>query len=470
MEWNKIQVLVGTVDYTGYLADKEQTASLPDGPEIGRASFVLLDDGTMPAINDWASITLKGGGTAATVNLWAGYVTRQQSEPLSETAGVKRLLTLDCQSAAVALLTSAPVTEVYGGGNNETIVNDRDIVADLVSTYAPALYNIAKIGTADQVEIDYIGFAHESLRSALNKVAERTGGRTFGVDAVPEFWYRKGDEASYASPYTWRLTDDEGDWSSEYLPMVVKPVYDRDATELRNSVKVLGGATLSTVQTETFAGDDVTTVFQVDYPPDVVVSVDVGGIAQTVGIYYVDDPADFDCLVEYDRRQFHFDTAPASGKDLVIQYRYSTRVDVTVTDATSIASVGTIWAPVLEDTSISSAAQGSALGSAYLASTQATTRATLSTRHGGTAGTVLPWEPGRLVAVTAEAFGWDEEQLRIKSVTLRAQPRPGGDGACVIIWDLDVGSGPASAGRVYGRQWNNTEVLPQQYAPRYGNF
>jgi hypothetical protein len=357
---------------------------------------------------------------------------------------------------------------VYGGGDNETITYDRDIVADLVSTYAPALYNIAKIGTADQVEIDYIGFKNESLRSALNKVAERVG-RTFGVDAVPEFWYRKPDETGYGTSYGYKLVDSGFDEEGR-LPMTVKPVYDRDATELRNSVRVIGGATLSTVQVETFPGNDVTTVFQVDYTPDVVISVEVGGIAQTVGIMYVDDPADFDCLVEYDRRQFHFDTAPASGKDLVIQYRYSTRVDVTMTDATSIASVGTIWAPVLEDGSISSAAQGSALGSAYLASTQATTRATLSTRHGGTAGDVLPWEPGREVVVTTQAFGWDTYSVRIRGVTMRAQPRPGGDGSCLLIWDLDVGSGPASAGRVYGRQWNNTEVLPQNYAPRYGNF
>lgn len=468
MEWNKIQVLVGTVDYTGWLANREQTATLPDGPEIGRASFVLLDDGTMPAIDDWSAITLKGGGTAATVNLWAGYVTRQQSEPFSETAGAARFVTLDCQSAAIKLLLTAPVTEQYGGGNNELIVNDRDVVAHLVSTYAPELYNIAKIGTADQVDIDYIGFRNESLRSALNKVAERTG-RVFGVDAAPEFWYRKGTETGYVSDYDYKLVDSSWE-EEERLPMTVKPVYDRDATELRNSVRVLGGATLSTVQVETFAGDDVTTVFQVDYAPDVVISVQVGGIDQTVGIMYVDDPADFDCLVEYDRRQFHFDEAPPSGKDLVIQYRYRVRVDVTVTDATSIAAVGTIWAPVLEDGSISSAAQGSALGSAYLASTQATTRATLTTRHGGTAGDVLPWEPGRLVAVTTTAFGWSNFSTRIRSVTMRAQPRPGGNGSCLIIWDLDVGSGPASAGRVYGRQWNNTEVLPQQAAPRFGNF
>jgi hypothetical protein len=211
-------------------------------------------------------------------------------------------------------------------------------------------------------------------------------------------------------------------------------------------------------------------MFQVDYQPDVVIDVVYGGVAQTVGIMFVDDPADFDCLVEYDRRQFHFNTAPASGKDVVIQYRYSTRVDVTYQDSASISAVGTIWAPVLEDASISSASQGSALGSAYLASTGAVERITVSTRHGGTAGTVLPWEPGAVVAITTEAFNWELEEFRIRSVTVRAQPRPGGDGSSLIIWDLDLGSGPASAGRTFGGQWNNTEVKAQQHAPRYGNF
>lgn len=471
MEWNKIQLLIGTVDYTGYLANQEVTATMPDGPEIGRASFALLDDGTMPAIAEWKQVTLKGGGTAATVNLWSGYVTRQQSEPFSMTAGAKRTVTVDCQSAAVRLLTTQPITRVYGGGDLESIVTDRDIVANLINTYAPDLYNINKIGTADQTQIEYIGFKNESLRGALNKISQRTG-RQFGVDAVPEFWYREGDEPGYGTEYAYSLTDVESVFAAgaPYLSMTVKPLYDRDAIDLRNSVRVLGGATLSTIQEETFAGNDATTIFQVDYPPDVVISVEMGGVAQTVGLMYVDDPADFDCLVEYDRRQFHFDTAPPTGKNVVIRYRYSTRIDLTVQDSASIAAVGTLWAPVLEDASISSAAQGSAVGSAYLASTGAVTRATMTTRHGGTAGTVLPYEPGRLLTVTTEAFGWEDESLRIRNVTIRAQPMPGGDGSCLIIWDLDVGNGPVSAGRVYGRQWNNTDVLPQQAAPRYGNF
>lgn len=468
-EWNKLQVLIGTVDYTSYLANQEVTATLPDGPEVGRATLTLLDSGGMGSITDWSSITLKGGGTAATVNLWAGYITRQQIEPFNYRGGSARLVTLDCQSAAVKLLTTEPITEQFGGGNLfSSIVDDIEVATSLVQNYATALYNAAKIGTV-ATRVDYIAFNNESLRSALNKLRERTGA-TFGVDAVPEFYYRQPSEGAYGAAYNYKLTDVEASWDTTNLPMTVKPVLDRDATSLRNSVRVIGGQTLSDVQSEDFTGDGLTTTFTVTYRPDVVISVLVDEVEKTVGVYFVDDPADFDVLVEFDKRTFHFNTEPANEADVIISYRYYTSVDVTVQDATSIAAIGTIWAPIIEDASISASSQGSALGSAYLASTGAVERATLTTRYGGTCGTVLPWEPGRLVEVTTAAFGWSAQSVRIRGVTMRAQGRPGSDGSCIIIWDLDVGSTPSTPGQVYGRQWNNAGVLPKQASGRPGNF
>lgn len=471
MEWNRIKVEIGTVDFTAWLAHQEQMARLPDGPEVGRATFSLLDtDGTLPSITEWQALTLYGGGTAATTAIWAGYVTRIGQEPFNYVGGTARRVTLDCQSAVIKLLTTEPITTQYGGGDNESITTDRDVVADLVNTYLPEFYNIAKIGTADQTAIDYIAFQDETLREAMNKVYQRTG-RTFGVDAAREFWYREGDETGYSTPYDYRLSDDETGWDQEeYFPMTVRPFYDRDGLDLRNKVKVVGGWTLSDVQEETFAGDDVTLLFTLATRPDVIVSVTYGGADQTVGLMYVDDPANYDCLVNYDRQYILFDTAPESGKNVVVRYRYRTRVEATVENAASIASVGTLWAPVLEDTSISSGTQGSALGSAYLASFGAVTeRAQVTTRHGGTADDVIPWEPGRLVAVTTVAFGWDEKQMRIRAVTVRAKPRPGGAGVGIIEWDLDLGT-PVNAGQSLGSNWNNTNVLPRQHAPRSGEF
>lgn len=465
MEWNRIKVEIGTVDFTAWLANEEQVATLPNGPEVGRATFSLLDTGTLPAVTEWQALTLYGGGTAATVPIWAGYVTRIGQEPFNETGGTARLVTLDCQSAAVRLLTTEPITAQYGGGDYDYITTDRDVVSHLVNTYLPEFHNSAKIGTADQVQIDYIAFENENLRSALNKVSQRTG-RTFGVDAVPEFWYRQKDETGFATPYQYVLTDAPNWDEVDYVPMTVKPYYDRDAVDLRNKVRVVGGWTLSDVQEETFAGDDATLLFTLAARPDVIVSVVYANLAQTVGLMYVDDPADFDCLVNYDRQYILFDTAPESGKDVVVRYRYRTRVDVTVENAASVAAIGTLWAPTVEDASISSAAQGSALGSAYLAAGVVVERVQATTRFsGGTAGTVTPWEPGRLVALTTAAFAWDEEQFSLHAVTMRARPMPGGDGVSVVEWDLDLGRSPATVGQVYGGNWNNTAVLPRQHAP-----
>lgn len=470
MEWNRIKVEVGTVDITAWLAHQEQMARLPDGPEVGRATFSLLDmDSTLPSITEWQEVTLYGGGTAATTAIWAGYVTRINQEPFSYAGGAARRVTLDCQSAVIKLLTTEPITTQYGGGDNENITTDRDVVADLVNTYLPEFYNIDKIGTADQTAIDYIAFRDESLRSAMNKISQRTG-RLFGVDAAREFWYREGDEVGYTSPYFYKLADAEGWDLAEYFPMTVKPFYDRDGLDLRNKVRVVGGWTLSDVQKETFAGDDVTLLFTLATRPDVIVIVAVGNVAQTVGLMYVDDPADYDCLVNYDRQYILFDTAPPSGNDVVVRYRYRTRVDVTVENAASIASIGTLWSPTIEDASISSAAQGSALGSAYLAAFGAVTERTqVTTRHGGTADDVIPWEPGHLVAITASALGWGEKEFRIRGVTCRAKPRPGGVGVGIIEWDLDLGTS-VNVGQQLAGNWNNTNVLPRQHAPRSGEF
>jgi hypothetical protein len=129
--------------------------------------------------------------------------------------------------------------------------------------------------------------------------------------------------------------------------------------------------------------------------------------------------------------------------------------------------VGTLWAKTIEDASISSGTQGSALGSAYLASFGAAVeRVQVTTRFSGeAAGTVVPWEHGRLVGITTTAFAWDNEKFRIKNVTMRSKPMPGGAGVCVIEWDIDLGSPLVSVGESLGRQWNNTEVLPRQHAP-----
>lgn len=462
MEWRTVKVIVGGVDLTAHLANREQTAQIPIGGEIGRASLTFIDLGSLPTISPWSRVTIQVTDPAPEVKtIWSGFVARTQFEPLSESAGTNRFVTVDCQSSAVKLLTNQPIDRVYGGGDLESIIFDGDIATDLIQTYAPSMYNSAKIVSTGQVQVDYIGFEGESLRGALSKLAQRSG-RQFKVDAVGEIWY--GLEDLGATPYTYYLSDVEGDWAidDQALPMAVKPSVDVDATGLRNSVRVVGGSTLSTPQTETWAGDSVAYIFQTTYPPDEIVSVSVANTPQTVGIMYVDDPSLFDCLVHYDTRKFFFDTPPPTGKELEIVYRYSVRIDEIVQDVVSVGAIGELWAPVLRDNSISAIDQAEALGLAYLASLAETTRATLTTRHAGADPTDDIWEPGRSVEVTASALGWTSHTVTINSVTARFVP---GGGSCQTYWDLDVGSGGTTFGNVYGRQWRNDGVIAKTFAP-----
>lgn len=456
-EFMKVQI--GTVDFSSYLANVEQIASVPIGSEIGRATLVLRDDGTLPAIPQWGTVIISAGTVTPGTPVWGGFATRQSSDPVSMHGGSARLVTVDCQSFAIRLATTEPITDTYGGGNNESITQDYVVVDDLVSTYLPAFYDAGSISSSSPVQCDYIQFSEETLRSALNKVVERSG-KKYGITAAAKFYYRPKNSGAALE----HMLSDNFDLSGTF-PMSAKPYYDQDSVEVRNAVRVLGGWTVSAIQTESFTTDGTAYAFQVNYFPEVILSVKLANIVQTVGVYLVDDPADFDLLVHYDARKFYYQLPPSAGKTLEIIYRYPVRVAEDVLNSASITAVGgTLWGPAIVDSSISDGTVAQRIGSAYLAwSTAAIERASISTSWVGTAAL---YEPGQICYVTAAAFGWIEAELEIQAVTMRFAPRPGGTGLCLTYWDLDVGT-PVSIGQSLGEVFRDdpTALRPKNYAP-----
>jgi hypothetical protein len=459
-QYQYLNVQIGTVDFTSYLANTEQVATMPAGAEVGRATLTFRHDGSMPTVPKWGTVVISAGTAAPGTVVWGGFATRVVVEPQSMGGALARLVTVDCQSYAIKLTTTEPITERYGGGNNESVTTDDDIVDDLVATYLPAFYDSGAISSANPVTCNYIQFSEETLRSALNKVVERSG-KEYGVDVDATFYYRPSASAGTLAHV---LTQDP-DYSDTF-PMVAKPYSDRDDVEVRNAVRVLGGWTLSAIQTEQFITDGTAYAFQVSYYPEVILSVTFAGVAQTVGMYLVDDPADFDVLVHYDTRKFYYQLPPEAGKTFEVVYRYSVRVAEDVLNAASIAAVGgTLWGPTIQDASISDGTVARTIGSAYLAwATASISRAQLSTSWVGGGGTI--YRPGQTVYVTADALIWDVEPLEIQAVTMRFAPRPGGVGSCLTYWDLDVGT-PLSVGRSIGEAFSNDAdaLRPKNYGP-----
>lgn len=458
-QYQYLKVQIGTVDYTSYLDNVEQIASVPVGPEVGRATLIFKPNGNMPTIPKWGTVVITAGTAAPGTPIWGGYATRVSTEPQSISGGLARIVTVDCQSYAIRLVTTEPITDTFGGGDNDALLLDYAIVDNLIATYLPAFYDAGSISSASPVQCDFIQFSEETLRSALNKINERSI-KDYGISASGDFFFRP---ASAAGTLAHTLSENP-DMDTDF-PMQVKPYSDRDDVEVRNAVRVLGGWGVSAIQTETFTTDGTTYAFQVDYYPQVILSVKLANIDQTVGLYLVDDPADFDVLVHYDARKFYYQLPPSAGKTLEIIYRYPVRVQETLINAASVSVLGgTLWGPTIQDNSISDGTVAQTIGSAYLAwATASIERAQLTTTWVGTAGFYLPTQ---IVRVTADALGWETEPLEIQAVTVRFAPRPGGVGACLTYWDLDVGT-PITIGRNMGDSYQNDlqAVRPKNYGP-----
>ena len=107
-----MSVQIGTVDFTAYLANTEQIATIATGSEIGRASLTFLDDSSMPEIPKWGTVVISSGTASPGTTVWGGFATRVSSDPLSMSAGSKRVVVVDCQSYVVAMLLPAPISEI----------------------------------------------------------------------------------------------------------------------------------------------------------------------------------------------------------------------------------------------------------------------------------------------------------------------------------------------------------------------
>ena len=462
-EWRRLSVTVGGNDLTAYLYNQEQTATLPDGPEIGRASltFRFNQESDGIAIEDWNEVIIRAGVSSASVVVWGGYVTRRTYEPASDTGGGYSIVTLDCQSHAIRLVTTEPIEQSYDI-SLLGFTDDADVVANLVGTYLPSFYDATKIGGTSFV-LDYIAFSGDNLRQALQKITNITQ-KEYGVTPLKKFYYR---DYGGGTTYAYQLSDTPDEVTT--YPMRGKPIYDVDALDRRNKIRVIGGWTYSDIVDDSFSGTGAQKNFTLTYKPAMIINVTKAGVAQTVGIDFVDDPADFDVLVNYDTKTIKFYVAPASLASIHVYYRYNTRPDVTVADTASITAMGgTIWAPTLRDDSISGTADAYAAGSAYLAQYGTTLyRGQVTTVHSGTAGgTIVPWQPGANVTINTDG-SWGAAgatTMVIKGVTMRAEPRPGGNGYCLVHWDLDLG-GRMTVGQNIASDARNVDVINQATPP-----
>jgi len=216
------------------------------------------------------------------------------------------------------------VTERYESTDVGTIIDA------LVADYTDDGFTTTNVQGAQAIES--VSFNRLSVADCLQKLA----------DAISYVWYVDYDKDIHFFPRNTEtgpaITDTSGNYIYESLTI------SQDLTQVRNTITVQGGeSTSATTRTEQFNGDGTKAHFVLANKYASEPTVTVGGVAQTVGIDFLDDDASFDCLWNFNEKYIRFTSGniPASGtNNIEVTGLYLYPIVVQVPAPASISAYG----------------------------------------------------------------------------------------------------------------------------------
>lgn len=236
-------------------------------------------------------------------------------------------------------------------------VQAHEVVEDIIDNYTTGF---TFVPPASSPEIDTIRFNYEQPSKALQIICQAIGYDWYiDMDDVIQFFPR-GD---FDAPF--QITDENGMayWNSLE--------FDRNIIELKNSVFVRGGTFIDNIieadarDVEVSDGEKIQYLHGLQYSN---LQVTVDGTPQTVGVDFINDPADFDCLYNFQEKfiRFREDNKPADGE--VVRSFGDAHIPLIVQaeDPTSIDTYGR-YEGVRIDKTINSIAEAEMLANTLLA-------------------------------------------------------------------------------------------------------
>lgn len=310
-----LTILINNMDVSLYYETGSFAATLTIGQELDTCSFQLRNSwGNLGVIVPWDEVRIVEQGYGQ--DLFTGYVVSATQTP--EPGGVL-LWDLTCLDEGV-IAQKIIIDETYTNTLTGTIMRD------LCAKYLPWIDATSKVaaGTAQSVRFD-----RKTLAEAFKMLADLDG---------YEYWIKSGTlhylppDMTDAAPFG--LADANNIDMVSRFPCDARSVrITRDGIDVRNRVVVHGGMRASDPVTEMFHGDGVKTVFTVTHAPvHVFITVLVAGESKRFGREFIDDPARFAILTNWQHGTVTFDTPPAVGVEIQIVYTYQNPVRVTVID------------------------------------------------------------------------------------------------------------------------------------------
>jgi len=306
-------ITVNGVDLSTYIRQKSVSVDKILTNQVDTCRFVLVNPPSKPTILQDVVITINDGlndtwqdlgantwfdytGIAwedfANPKLFAGQIVEieQSCEKL------QNIYTITCKDYT-HLLDGKLAVEIY---ENESV---NDIIDDLNTKY---LTGFDLGGVSCSTIISYIAFDYEPISKCLQRLADLTNYNWF-VDANKTIWFFSRTEKT--APFNLGDTTDNYEQSS----LIIR----EDGTQIKNSIFVRGAEYAAASETRSVVADGSQTTFLLPYKYSNL-TVSVGGTSQTVGIDFIDDPASYDCLFNFQQKtiKFRSDNKP-SASDVV---------------------------------------------------------------------------------------------------------------------------------------------------------
>jgi hypothetical protein len=275
VEWSSIQILDAITNEVDTLSFNIKV--FYDGdfiPEVGK-EVEVTDDGTTIFAGEIVRVTKEAEGSGwLTYNIYCEDYTYELDKNL-----------------------------VFDTYENQDV---SDIVKAIIDDYCDG-FTYTNVDTTG-IELDYILFNYEQPSKCIQRLAEMVGYDWY-VDYDKDIHFfdkRIGETAAFD------LTDTNGNYVFDSLKI------EEDQTQVRNVVYVRGGEYVGDeTEDKVGEGDGEIKSFKLPYRYNESPTVTVDGSAQTVGVEFIDDAGDYDCLWNYQEKVIRFDTAPASG-DVVV--------------------------------------------------------------------------------------------------------------------------------------------------------
>lgn len=248
----------------------------------------------VPVVGHVVSISIDYGDGAGAIKEFEGTIVQYDEE----VEGVDILVYTILVKDYTHLLDQVLIAETYENQNVKAIVDD------FIANWLPSGITGNNVSTAASLTtIEFIQFDYSRPSDALRDLGDMIG-FDFWIDADKDLHFVPRGTSS--APFN--LTDTNQKYT--YRSLKIRK-HDK---QLRNTIYVEGAEYVgSTVTDKVGTADNDQKTFNLPYKYDSIPTVLVGGTTQTVGVLYLNNAADYDCLWSRAEKVITFDTAPVSG-------------------------------------------------------------------------------------------------------------------------------------------------------------